>query len=191
MQPSRTARPPASCPSAAPSRTRIGRRRLPPASATCSPSSRTSRTGEAASSQLISASHARSASPTCWRSRSLRTSSRSRLKGLVSRPAGAASHRHRSANGGERESGAARDHEIRVVDELPVLPTQDQPWHPPLKGRAGDSHKHAVTFAPVSRPLRRRVGGPIDRLTAVAHVPYEASGDEKPHSALLTELGRP
>ena len=42
----------------------MGRSRLPPASATCSPRSRTSWTGESASSRLISASQARSASPT-------------------------------------------------------------------------------------------------------------------------------
>ena len=39
----------------------MGRSRFPPASATCSPSSRTSWTGESASSRLISASQARSA----------------------------------------------------------------------------------------------------------------------------------
>ena len=38
----------------------MGRSRFPPASATCSPSSRTSWTGESASSRLISTSQARS-----------------------------------------------------------------------------------------------------------------------------------
>ena len=176
MHPSRTARAPGPAPSAAPSRTRMGRSRLPPASATCSPRSRTSWTGRVG--QL--AVDLRLAGPERVADHELE--SRSRSDALQAEAHGARlvdgchGHPHRSADDGERQRGAAGELGVRVRLERPVLPPQHEAGESSAERRSGDPQEHAVAFAPVPAAERHRVGPAARREVAVRARPRAGSG---------------
>ena len=152
----------------------MGRRRLPPASATCCPRSRTSCTGEPASSRSISASQPRERvthEPEDALAQNA-VQAETHAGRLLAAGAGPSARAAPSADDGEREGGAAGELGVRVRLERPVLPPQHESGRPlgqrsrrgsgGTRGhrRASPRRSRAARCRPGHSPSCRRSGRP-------------------------------